>query len=229
MNNVFDAMRGGLIVSCQAEGDDPFNQPQYLALFAKAAQMGGAVGIRAQGAANIAAITATVTLPVIGITKSTFPDGSVLVTGDFADVEAIMLAGAAAVALDATDRVRPNGMRGAPFLVAVRAGCPLPLMADIATLAEGDAALLAGADVVATTLSGYTPDTLGKGDEPDWELLQGLLRISDRPVIVEGRVWTPDQARRALDLGAHAVVVGTAITRPRVVTRKFVDAMRASG
>lgn len=229
MNNVFDALRGGLIVSCQAEGDDPFNQSQYLALFAKAAQMGGAVGIRAQGAANIAAIAATVALPVIGITKSTFPDGSVLVTGDFADVEAIMLAGAAAVALDATDRVRPNGMRGAPFLVAVRAACPLPLMADIATLAEGDAALLAGADAVATTLSGYTPDTQGKGDEPDWELLQGLLRISDRPVIVEGRVWTPDQARRALDLGAHAVVVGTAITRPRVVTRKFVDAMRTAG
>ncbi|MFN0168741.1 MAG: N-acetylmannosamine-6-phosphate 2-epimerase [Bryobacteraceae bacterium] len=229
MIGVFESMRGGLIVSCQSEGDDPFNQPPYLALFAKAAEMGGAVGIRAQGAANITAIAGAVSLPVIGITKSTFPDGSVLVTGDFADVEAVTLAGAAAVALDATDRVRPNGMRGAAFLVAVRAACQLPLMADISTLEEGDAALLAGADVVATTLSGYTPDTQGKGDEPDWELLQGLLRISDRPVIVEGRVWTPDQARRALDLGAHAVVVGTAITRPRVVTRKFVDAMRAAG
>jgi N-acylglucosamine-6-phosphate 2-epimerase len=116
----FDAIRGGLIVSCQAEGDDPFNRPELLALFARTAAMGGAVGIRASGCENIAAIRAAVDLPVIGITKGVFPDGSVLITEDFADVGMLIDAGAQLVALDVTQRVRPNGLTGCDFLQAVK-------------------------------------------------------------------------------------------------------------
>jgi N-acylglucosamine-6-phosphate 2-epimerase len=220
----------GLIVSCQAEGDDPFNRPEYLALFALAAEMGGASGIRTCAPENIHAIRQAVSLPVIGLTKGRYPDGSVLITADFKDVEAILNAGAHVVAVDATNRLRPNGLSGAKFLSAVKERWDVPLVADISTLEEGLAALEAGAEAVATTLSGYTPSTTKHSEiEPDWELLISLVRATSAPIIMEGRICTPVQAQRAMDLGAFAVVVGTAITRPRVVTRAFVDAVSFHG
>jgi len=227
---VLASLRGGLIVSCQAEGDDPFNRPEYLALFARAAEMGGARGLRACGVENIRALRAASSLPIIGITKSRYPDGSVLITPDLADVEAILEAGADIIAVDATDRRRPNGLLGSEFVAAIKQRWDAPVLADIATLEEGEAAWRAGADAVATTLSGYTATTAHRAsNEPDWDLLAGLVKIGDVPVIMEGRVWTPDQARHSLDLGAFAVVVGTAITRPRVVTGAFVQALATRG
>jgi N-acylglucosamine-6-phosphate 2-epimerase len=223
MVDVISQIRGGIIVSCQAEEDDPFNRPEYLALFARAAEMGGARGIRAREAENIRAICAAVSLPVIGITKGEFPDGSVLITGDFHDVEAVLDAGAAIAAADATGRIRPNGLTGARFIAEIKKRWDVPLMADISTLEEGLAAEAAGADLIGTTLAGYTPYSESTGDEPDWELLRGLVQQAKAPVILEGRIWTPEQAKQAMELGAYAVVVGTAITRPRVVTRRFVD------
>jgi len=226
MVDVISQIRGGIIVSCQAEEDDPFNRPEYLALFARAAEMGGARGIRAREAENIRAICAAVSLPVIGITKGEFPDGSVLITGDFPDVQAVLDAGAVIVAADATRRVRPTGLTGARFIAEIKKRWDVPLMADVSTLEEGLAAEAAGADLIGTTLAGYTPYTASTGDEPDWELLRDLVQHANVPVIVEGRVWTPEHAKKALGLGAYAVVVGTAITRPRVVTRRFVDAIQ---
>jgi len=227
INDILIRLRGGIIVSCQAEGDDPFNQPEYLALFARAAAMGGARGIRAREAVNIRAIRAAVELPVIGITKSAFADGSVLITGDFPDVQAVIDAGADIAAADATRRERPNGFTGAQFIAEMKQRWEIPVMADVSTLEEGLAAETAGADLIGTTLAGYTPHTARRyrEDEPDWELLDALARQARVPVIAEGRIWTPEQARQALELGAFAVVVGTAITRPRVITRRFVDAM----
>lgn len=225
--DVLESLRHGLIVSCQAEGDDPFNRPAYVALFARAAEMGGACAIRACGADNVAAIKLAVGLPVIGITKGEYLDGSVLITPDFADVAAVLDAGADIVALDATARRRPNGLSGSDFFTEVRARWEAPLMADIASLAEGEAAAAAGATLVATTLAGYAGPGPCCAEEPDWTLLEALVARVDAPVIVEGRVWTPDQAARALDSGAFAVVGGTAITRPRVITRRFVDALKA--
>ncbi|MCW5979552.1 MAG: N-acetylmannosamine-6-phosphate 2-epimerase [Bryobacteraceae bacterium] len=226
MHAALESLRGGLVVSCQAEGDDPFNQPQYVALFARAAEMGGARGIRACGAANIRAIREATPLPIVGITKSQYPDGSVLITGDFGDVHEALEAGAAIIALDATGRIRPNGMRGPEFVARVKAEVGVPLLADVSTFEEGMRALEAGADAVATTLSGYTPDTRGRaGGQPDWDLLRALAGATSLPVILEGGVWTPEEARRGLRLGAHAVVVGTAITRPRLVTRAFMERM----
>ncbi len=215
-----------MIVSCQAEGDDPFNRPELLALFARAAAMGGAVGLRACGGENITAIRAAVDLPVIGITKSMFSDGSVLITADFADVGGLIDAGAQIIALDATQRVRPNGLAGCDFLQAVKQQHDVAVMADVATLDEGIAAGEAGADFVAPTLAGHTPYCPPSSDgEPNWALVEGLVKASAVPVIMEGGIWTTAQACRAVDLGVFAVVVGTAITRPRLVTRTFVKAI----
>ncbi|MDO8586630.1 MAG: N-acetylmannosamine-6-phosphate 2-epimerase [Armatimonadota bacterium] len=226
MTNAISQINHGIIVSCQSEGDDPFNRPEYIALFARAAEMGGACGIRAREAGNIRAVRAAVSLPVIGITKGGFPDGSVLITPDFDDVQAVIDAGAAIVAVDATQRIRPNGLSGKEFVAEIKKRWDVPLMADISTLEEGLAAEEAGADVIGTTLAGYTPYTKKSSeDEPDWELLGALCSRAKAPVVAEGRIWTPDQAREAFELGAYAVVVGTAITRPRVVTRRFVEAV----
>lgn len=225
-NDIISRLQGGIIVSCQAEGDDPFNFPKYLALFARAAEMGGAAGLRACGAENIRAIRTAVALPVIGLTKGAYPDNSVLITADFSDVEAVIRSGAAIAAVDATTRVRPNGQTGAQFIAEVKRRWSIPLMADISTLEEGLVAETAGADLIGTTLSGYTPYAPATGDEPDWDLLHGLVQRAKVPVIAEGRIWTPEHAKQALEMGAYAVVVGTAITRPRVVTRRFVDAVK---
>ena len=224
----FQQLQDGLIVSCQAEGEDPFNTPGNLALFARAAWMGGAVGIRTREPANITAIGQAVDLPIIGITKSVFPDGSVLITPDTGSIDAIIEAGAHIIALDVTRRTRATGQTGPEFLREVRERTSLPLMADVATIDEGVAAFEAGADIVAPTLAGYTDYTEKKSDgAPDWFLLETLVSEIDGPVIMEGGIWTPLQARKALGLGAFAVVVGTAITRPRVITQEFCKAMHA--
>ena len=222
-------LRGGLIVSCQAEGEDPFNAPAMMGKFARAAALGGAAGIRAREAENIAAVRQAVDLPVIGITKAEYPDGSVLITPDSEAVEAVIESGAMIVALDVTRRTRPNGLTGPEFLAATRERYEVPLMADVSTLEEGIAAAEAGADFVGPTLAGYTPYTpRAPGGEPDWALLRNLVLWAGVPIIMEGGIWTPAQARKALDLGAFAVVVGTAITRPRVITAAFVTAIGKS-
>jgi len=226
MTAVISGMKRGLIVSCQSEGDDPFNRPEYTALFARAAEIGGASGIRARQPENVRAVRAAVSLPVIGITKGQFGDGSVLSTPDLQDVQELIDAGAAIVAVDATERTRPNGLSLRQFILECRRRWDIPLMADVSTLAEGLGAEEKGADLIGTTLAGYTPYTKKLSEEePDWELLSALVRHVKTPIIAEGRIWTPSQARKALELGAYAVVVGTAITRPRVVTRRFKDAL----
>ncbi len=183
------------------------------------------MGIRAREPDNIAAVHAAVDLPIIGITKSAYSDGSVLITPGFEDVGQITAAGAHIIAVDATQRIRPNGLTGPAFLAALKKECSLPLMADISTFEEAMAAAEAGADMVAPTLNGYTPYSLrSEGEGPDWTVLERLVESAGVPVIMEGGIWTPDQARRALELGAYSVVVGTAITRPRVITQAFVRA-----
>lgn len=226
MNELIAKLKHGLIVSCQAEGDDPFNQPELQAKFAKAAQMGGAVGIRTQGIENIKAIRKAVDLPVIGIIDGQFEDGWICVTPDHKDIEQIISAGADIVALDVTPRKRPNGMDGIEFFDEVRERYDVPLIADIATFEEGVRAAEMGADGIATTLSGYTEYTLKHSpDSPDFELIERLSRGIKAPVFAEGRIWTPEQSKESLMRGAFAVVVGTAITRPRIMAKKFIDAM----
>lgn len=223
-----NSLHGGLILSCQAEGDSPFNSPENLALFAQAGQMGGACAIRACGVESIKAIRQATTLPIIGLTKDRYSDGSILITTDFSDIESLVEAGASIIALDATNRKRPNGLSGDEFLRKAKSISDLPVMADISNLQEGVRAIEVGADLVATTLSGYTTNKTQtiNFDEPDWPLLEALTETLVAPIIMEGRIWTPQQAHRAIEAGAFAVTVGTAITRPINITKAFVQEIR---
>lgn len=213
------------MVSCQSEEGNPFHGPDYMARFARAAELGGAVGIRAKEP-DIRAIKAMCRLPVIGIDKVYVEGFEVYITPRFEDACRIAAAGADVIALDATPRPRPGGERVEDLVRRIKRELGLPVMADIATLEEAVQAEQMGADLVATTLSGYT-SYAPRGDEPDWTLLEAIVRQVKIPVIAEGGITTPAQARRALELGAWAVVVGSAITRPIDITKRFVTAMSA--
>ena len=219
-------LRGGLIVSCQAADGDPFRDADSMARFARAAVAGGAVGIRANGAQDVAAIRAAVAVPVIGIEKAREADGEILITPSFEAARRLVAAGADIVALDCTLRGRRYG--ALERLRQIRAELGVPVMADVATLEEARAAEAAGADLVASTMRGYTPETrnLETFDEEfvgDWAAALGI------PLVVEGRISRPAQAARAIAGGAFAVVVGAAITRPELITRRFAEAVARAG
>jgi N-acylglucosamine-6-phosphate 2-epimerase len=228
MNELFKSIYRGLVVSCQAEGDSPFNNPADVAKFAVCAQMGGAVAIRTEGIEKAKAILEIVHLPLIGLVKSAFPDGSVRITGSEKDVADLIQAGCNIVAIDGTFRER-EGMTGPEFIAHIKSKYAIVVMADIATFEEGLACAASGADCLSTTLSGYTPETQNQNkDLPDFDLLQKLVhQFSDSlPVIAEGRFNTPEMAGKAIDAGAWAVVTGTAITRPQTITKWFYDAIK---
>jgi putative N-acetylmannosamine-6-phosphate epimerase len=219
-------LQRGLIVSCQAEGDSPFNAPASIAAFARAAEMGGAVAVRICGVENVRAVRQAVRLPIVGLTKGHYADGRVLITPGSEDARAILEAGADAVALDATARRRPGGASSLDLLRDVRNRLSAPVVADVSTYEEGVDAAAAGATYVATTLSGYTPQTESlAGTGPDLALVARLSSACPDRVIAEGRMWTPEQAAAALAAGAFAVVVGTAITRPVDIVRRWVAAL----
>jgi N-acylglucosamine-6-phosphate 2-epimerase/N-acetylmuramic acid 6-phosphate etherase len=221
----FPIPRGALIVSCQAREDNPLHGPSFMAAMARAAVEGGALGIRANGASDIAAIRAVVSRPIVGILKREDAGYPVVITPDFSSAKEVRKAGADLIALDATERPR-KGEDIATLIARIRGELQCPVFADVATADEGRRAAALGADCVATTLSGYTADTaalLRLG--PDLELVRVLARELDVPIIAEGRFDTPALARAAFEAGAHAVVVGTAITNPREITRKFVGGL----
>lgn len=226
MNELLKQLKGGMIVSCQAEGDDPFNaNPEYMALFAKAAEMGGAIGIRTQGIEKLKAIKRATKLPVIGLLKSQFPDGTVCITGSFNEVEQLIAAGSDIVAIDGTFRKR-EGLSGPEFIKEVKKRYGCIVLADIATYAEAKACEESGADCVSTTLNGYTPDTLQFHDGPNYDVLRECVKRLAVPVFAEGRYNTPEEAGKAMEMSAYAVISGTAITRPRVITQWFVNEIK---
>lgn len=217
-------LRGGLIVSCQALPGEPMFGADLMARMALAAQSGGAVALRANSPLDIAAIRAATDLPLIGLFKVDVPHFDVYITPTLADAQAVAQAGADIIALDATLRPHPEGTT-AEFIQAVRAGTGRPVLADISTEEEGRAAQDAGADFVSTTMSGYTPYS-PQQDGPDLDLVRRLAQVLTVPLIAEGRISTPEQARAALDAGAWAVVVGGAITRPQQITSRFARALK---
>jgi putative N-acetylmannosamine-6-phosphate epimerase len=217
--------KGALVVSCQARSDNPLHGPVYMAAMARAAEAGGAKGIRANGVEDVAAIRAVTVLPIVGIAKIWDDRFPVYITPGFAQAEQIARAGADIIGLDATPRPR-DGEPVEHLIGRVRAELGREVFADIATLQEGRAAHAAGATYVATTLAGYTEETASrKAQGPDLELLSALVAEIPAPVVAEGRFYTPELVAEAFRRGAHAVVVGTAITNPREITKKFVRAI----
>lgn len=218
------AVKGRLIVSCQALEDEPLHGSSIMAKMARAAKIGGAAAIRANSPADIRAIKRAVDLPVIGLYKR--GDSGVYITPTFDDAAAIAAAGADIIALDCTDRPRPDGASLSELLARIHAELGKPTFADVSTLEEAQAAAEYGAAMAGPTLSGYT-DARPMTAEPDYELLRAMIARLPIPVIAEGRIHSPRQARQALDIGAWAVVVGSAITRPRTITARFVSALGA--
>lgn len=223
---LFDKLKNGLIVSCQAEGDDPFNSVEGITLFAKAAVMGGAVGIRSRELDKTKAIVNCVSVPVIGLTKNYFEDGYVRITGSFKEVEEILSSNCNIIAVDGTFRLREN-LSGPNFISEIKKRFNCTVMADIAEYQEGIACADYGADCISSTLSGYTPNTKHyKKQTPDFELVEKLSSKVKIPVIAEGKINVPESAKKLIECGAWAIVVGTAITRPRIITSWFVDAIK---
>lgn len=226
------ALKNRLIVSVQADGDEPLNRPEILCALAETVLLGGADALRMANADNIAFFKQRhPETTVLGITKpKQIPQNYkelVYITPDRASIQAIAEAGADIIALDATDRPRAEGESLAGLVAFAREHFPdRPLMADIATLAEGLAAARLGFDLVATTLAGYTQETADRAyDGPDFQLLDALVRQAGVPVILEGRLWETAEVREAFHLGAYAVVIGSAITRPHHITRRFRQAI----
>ena len=209
-----------LVVSCQALDHEALFGAEIMAKMAVAAQRGGACAIRANTPVDVQAIKEAVSLPVIGLYKEVLPDTPVIITPTWRHALALVKAGADMIALDATERPHPE--EDVPTLIKmIHEQTDCLVMADISTLSEGIAAEAAGADVVSTTLSGYTAYSL-QGGMPDIELVKQLAQRVKVPVFGEGRYHTPEQVMQALDAGATAVVVGGAITRPQEITARYV-------
>jgi N-acylglucosamine-6-phosphate 2-epimerase len=211
-----------LVVSCQAYPGEPLRSPEAMLGMALSAERGGAAGIRAQGLDDIRLIAQHVRLPMIGLLK--VGSEGVFITPTLEDAIAVVEAGADIVALDGTRRPRPDGRTLAETVVALRERVDTVVMADCGSLDDGLAAQDAGADIVGTTLAGYTGEREA-GLGPDLDLIAELAPMLEVPLFAEGRIHTPEQARAALDAGAFSVVVGTAITHPATITSWFADAV----
>lgn len=218
--DIIETMRGRLVVSCQAAETSPLHATEHIVALARATIQGGASGVRIEGVRNVEAVRCAIDLPIIGITKIAQPGYDVYITPSLKDVCDLAMAGADVIAFDATDRPRPAPVAS---IVSEIARHKKISMADISTLDEARYAIAAGADFVGTTLSGYTSYTVGAA-APDFALMFELA-AAGIPFVAEGRIWEPEQARHALEIGATFVVVGSAITRPNEITKRFADAI----
>jgi glucokinase-like ROK family protein len=224
MPTIYEHLKGKLVVSCQAAPGDPLEDAEMIRRIARAAIKGGAAGLRINSPEHIAAIRQDSDIPIIGIQKQ-YRDGQLHITPDFASALALAAAGASIIALDCTDRALSDGKPWRELIERIRRDLKLPVMADISTLHEALAAEAAGADFVGTTLNGYTEQTRNTHSF-SWSLLSSMASQIRVPIIAEGHISTPEEARRALSLGAWCVVVGSAITRPGVITANFVRSMK---
>lgn len=226
---LFALMKGTVIVSCQATPGEPLydRERSVMPLMARAAKLAGAKMIRTSSVRDIVEIKEETGLPVIGLIKREYPGFQGRITMTMREVDECVAAGADIVSIDCTDCARGDGLTPTEFLKAVRQKYPnIIIMADCAVFEEAVAAHAAGADLVGTTMNGYTPQTAGETGKPNFALVARLAKALPCPVIAEGRVHTPEQARRMLEQGAWAVVVGGAITRPLEIASLFMAAVR---
>lgn len=225
-NSLIPSLYNQCIVSCQALEDEPLYGSHIMAAMAQAAERGGAAAIRANTPVDIRAIKQACSLPVIGLYKKDYADSDVYITPTFQEVKEVIEAGAEIVAMDATRQQRPNGETLEGLISRIRESFPETLiLADISTYEEGVHAMDLGVDLVSTTLSGYTSYSLQQS-EPDIELVGRLAALKRTPVIAEGRIWTVEQCQECFRQGAYAVIIGSAITRPMEITKRFVRAVQ---
>ncbi|WP_306010369.1 N-acetylmannosamine-6-phosphate 2-epimerase [Bacillus sp. MMSF_3328] len=224
---MLEVIKGGLVVSCQALEDEPLHGPEIMKRMADAAKRGGALGIRANGVADIKAIKEYVDLPIIGIIKREYEGSGVYITPTLKEVEELVQAGVDLIAVDATSRLRPGGLELTAFMQEAKARFPeQKWMADCATVEDCIRAEELGFDCVGTTMHGYTEETAGKKlYHNDFQFLRDVAEAVNVPVIAEGNILTPEMAGEVLRYGAHSVVVGGAITRPQQITERFVVGM----
>ena len=219
-NSIIEKLKNNLIVSCQANSSEPMYSPEALLLMAKSAIKGGAVALRAEGNLPIRLFKSFFEVPVIGLLKKDYDDSEIYITPTIKDVDSIAIAGADIIAIDATLRKRPFDQKLEDLLKRIKERYGLIAMADISTYEEAKNAENIGFDLIGTTLSGYTSYSK-KSNEPDFELLEKMVKNIKTPIIMEGKINTPEQMKKAFEIGAYSVVVGSAITRPHLITESF--------
>lgn len=225
-HSILDKVKGGLIVSCQALEDEPLYGSHIMAKMAYAAKLGGAVGIRANTVEDIEEIKKVVDLPVIGIIKRQYGECNVYITPTMKEVDELVSCNSEIIAIDATNRIRPDGKTLDEFFGEVRKKYPNQLfMADCSTYEEGIHAANIGFDLIGTTMHGYTDYTQG-AQLPNFDLIESLVKDCGKPVIAEGGIWCPNDLKKAIDTGVLTAVVGTAITRPMDITKRYVKAIQ---
>lgn len=226
MNNILNKIKGTIVVSVQAMPSEPLYLEKCMVAMMKSVVTGGAGALRVAGARDVKNAKHLFQVPVIGLTKPNIIPKNwkeiVYITPTIKDVIELIEAGADIIAIDGTQRKRPNNEKLQDLIKYIHINKKLA-MADISTLEEGIKAKEAGADVLSTTLAGYTMESAQSPiNGPDFELLKQLTNQVDIPVILEGRIWEPEQVDKAFELGAHCVVIGSAITRPQLITKRFV-------
>lgn len=225
---LLEQLKNQLIVSCQALEDEPLHSSYIMSKMAYAAMLGGAKGIRANSIEDIVEIKKVITLPIIGIIKKVHAHSDVYITPTKREVDELVSIGVDIIAIDATNRVRPDGTTIAELFPTIRETYPTQLfMADCSTYEEAVQAFELGFDCIGTTLNGYT-DYTTDAVLPDIALIKKLVDTIDVPIIAEGGIWSPEQLIACFEAGAHTAVVGTAITRPMLITERFVQAIKKS-
>lgn len=227
-NRFLDAVKGQLIVSCQALPDEPLHSSFIMARMARAAKMAGAAGIRANSVVDIQAIQDETGLPMIGIAKTDYPDSPVFITPTTKEMRAVAATGVEVVACQVTGQPRPHDEKIADIVKQFRAEFPdTLLMADTDIMENALVADELGFDIIGTTMRGYTPASKGLNiADDDFAYLKELLQKVHHPVVAEGKIDTPAKLKRCIELGCHSVVVGGAITRPLEIASRFIDAIK---
>ncbi|WP_413377406.1 N-acetylmannosamine-6-phosphate 2-epimerase [Alkalihalobacillus sp. 1P02AB] len=218
-------IKGQLIVSCQALLGEPLHGENFMAKMALAAKEGGAAAIRANGVNDIKAIKKEIGLPVIGLIKQNYENSKVFITPTLKEIDALIEVEVDVIAIEATFQERPNKESFEELVQYIHQSSTCLIMGDVSTYEEGMAAIEAGVDLVSTTLSSYTSYTKERVI-PDLPLIEKLSKATDVPIVAEGNIKTPDEAANALHAGAYSVVVGAAITRPQIITKRFYQAIQ---
>lgn len=226
---MLEDIKNHLIVSCQALEYEPLHSSFIMSKMALAAYQGGAKGIRANTIEDIQAIKKEVDLPIIGIIEQEYEGSVVFITPTIKEVDALVKEGVDIIAIDATIRERPHHIYLDDFFKEVRKKYPnQKFMADCSTIEEAIHADELGFDFIGTTMVGYTKESKGlKIEEKDFEIIKTIIQKVKHPVIAEGNIDTPQKAKRVLELGCYSVVVGSIITRPQLITKRFIDIMEA--